>query len=474
MIPVVAIVGRPNVGKSTLFNRFIGYRKAIVDDRPGVTRDRNYGEGSFLGQKFLFVDTGGFEPEPDSDLFSEMRRQALVALEEADIFLLVVDRQTGMTPADTLTVGILRKALPESAQKKMLLVVNKCDGVGHDLEAVEFYSLGCGDPLTVSAEHGRGMYELWESVNEQVPEELRHNWEDEDSFDEDILDETIETENEEDAAPRTVDEIRVAILGRPNIGKSTLINRMLGETRHVVCDMPGTTVDSIDSVVTVDGQKYCFVDTAGIRRRSKIDERLEAIAVGHAIRTIERCHLCILMIDGTEGVSKQDARLAALITDRGRACIILINKWDVVKNMEDRNSVVVDDEVEMSLPHMSWAEVLYTSALTGKGCHRIIPLINEAYRNFDRRIATSKLNRIFGQIVETNPPPQKHHHRVRLNYITQARVRPPTFVIWANSPDSIPDSYKRYIENRFREQFKFGGSPLRIHFRQKRKQWEDL
>lgn len=475
MIPVVAIVGRPNVGKSTLFNRFIGYRKAIVDDRPGVTRDRNYGEGSFLGQKFLFIDTGGFEPEPDSDLFSEMRRQALVALEEADIFLFVVDRQTGLTPADTLTVQILRKALPEEAQQKLLLVVNKCDGARHDLEAVEFYSLGCGDPLTVSAEHGRGMYELWESVNELVPDDMRQTWADEDSESEEDSDEEISGDEQGDGeAERTVEEIRIAILGRPNIGKSTLVNRMLGEDRHVVCDMPGTTMDSIDSVVTVDGQKYRFVDTAGIRRRAKIDERLEAIAVGHAIRTIERCHVCILMIDGVEGVSKQDARLAALIADRGRACIILINKWDKVKNMEDRNSVVVDDEVEMSLPHMSWAEVLYTSALTGKGCHRIIPLIKEAYKNFDRRISTSKLNKIFEQIVAANPPPQKHHHRVRLNYITQARVRPPTFVIWANSPDAIPDSYKRYIENRFREHFKFGGAPLRINFRQKRKQWEDL
>ncbi len=484
MIPVVAIVGRPNVGKSTLFNRFIGYRKAIVDDRPGVTRDRNYGEGSFLGQKFLFVDTGGFEPEPDSDLFSEMRRQAIVALEEADIFIFVVDRQTGLTPADTLTVGILRKALPEEAQKKMLLVVNKCDGPKHDLEAVEFYSLGCGDPMTVSAEHGRGMYELWEAVNNLVPEDMRQNWVDENSdddtnaefeFDENDGDlETDQAKEDEHGDIKEIDEIRIAILGRPNIGKSTLVNRMLGETRHVVCDMPGTTMDSIDSVVTVDGQKYRFVDTAGIRRRSKIDERLEAIAVGHAIRTIERCHVCILMIDGVEGVSKQDARLGALIADRGRACIVLINKWDIVKNMEDRNSVVVDDEVLTSLPHLSWAEVLYTSALTGKGCHRILPLIQEAYHNFDRRISTSKLNRNFEQIVAANPPPQKHHHRVRLNYITQARVRPPTFVIWANSPDAVPDSYRRYIENRFREQFKFAGSPLRIHLRQKRKQWEDL
>jgi GTP-binding protein len=479
MIPVVAIVGRPNVGKSTLFNRFIGYRKAIVDDRPGVTRDRNYGEGSFLGQKFIFVDTGGFEPEPDSDLFSEMRRQALIALEEADIFIFVVDRQTGMTPADELTVNILRRALPEEAQSKLVLAVNKCDGHRHDLEAVEFYSLGCGEPMTISAEHGRGMYEMWETILNLVPEEMRNTWADDDWEEESDSGELPSTEEEgeedsEEGLTRPIEEIRVAILGRPNIGKSTLVNRMLGENRHVVCDMPGTTMDSIDSVVEINGQKFRFVDTAGIRRRAKIDERLESIAVGHAIRTIERCHVCILMIDGVEGVSKQDARLAALIADRGRACIILINKWDIVKDMPERNSAVVDDEIQTSLPHMSWAKVLYTSALTGKGCHRIESLILDAYKRFDTRISTSRLNRVFAQIVADNPPPQKHHHRVRLNYITQARVRPPTFVIWANSPEAVQDSYRRYIENRFRDEFDFEGSHLRIHLRLKRRQWEDL
>jgi GTP-binding protein len=377
-----------------------------------------------------------------------------------------------MTPADAMTVSILRRSLSKEDQQKLLLVVNKCDGPFHDLEAVEFYSLGCGEPHSVSAEHGRGIYELWESVANLVPEHLRHSWADED-FSEEEEDLEINEEESEDGG-LGVEEIRVAILGRPNIGKSTLVNRLLGEERHVVCDMPGTTMDSIDSVVEVNGQKFRFVDTAGIRRRAKIDERLEAIAVGHAIRTIERCHLCILMIDGVEGVSKQDARLAALISDRGRACIILINKWDKVKNMPDRNSVVLEDEIETSLPHMSWAQVLYTSALTGKGCHRITDLILDAYRRFDTRISTSRLNRSFEQIVAANPPPQKHHHRVRLNYITQARVRPPTFVIWSNSPDAIQPSYRRYIENRFREEFNFTGSPIRIYFRQKRKQWEEL
>ena len=558
MLPVIAIVGRPNVGKSTLFNRLIGYRKAIVDDRPGVTRDRNYGETVFLDQKCIFVDTGGFEPDPDTNLFMEMRRQALIAIAEADIFLFVVDRKSGLTHVDELTVDLLRRSLTEEEQKKMLLVVNKCDGPSHDLEAMEFYALGCGDPLCISAEHNRGIYELWEQMLALIPEHMRHkdtdlNIEDDgwledhdhevaalekayyqdeyeldsdDSDDNEGVEYTENTENteahteqvaysdteydsdaydydaeEEHPTDQVLDgdfaqwhqmnstddvetevsrpeekppEIRVAILGRPNIGKSTLVNRLIGQDRHVVCDMPGTTMDSIDSVVEIDGQRYCFVDTAGIRRRSKINEKIEGIAVGYAIKTIEQCHICILLLDGSDTVSKQDARLAALIADRGRGCIVLINKWDIVNNMEDRNSAVVEDELEQSLPHISWAPVSYISALTGKGCHRIIPLIKETYAQFNQRISTSKLNRTFAEIVAQNPPPQKHHHRVRLNYVTQARVRPPTFVVWANSPEAIPESYNRYLENQMRKVFGYKGSPLRIHFRQKRKQWEEL
>ena len=449
MLPVVAIVGRPNVGKSTLFNRFVGHKKAIVDDRPGVTRDRNYGEGSFLGQKFIFIDTGGFEPEPDSDLFSEMRKQALVALEEADVFIFVVDRKSGITPADRMTAAILRKELTEEQIEQMILVVNKCDGHMHDIEALEFFELGFGEPITIAAEHNRGMYELWEKVVEHVPKQ--ETW----------------VEEEEDG------EIRVAILGRPNIGKSTLINRLLGEERHVVCDMPGTTMDAIDSVIEINGQKFRFVDTAGIRRPSKIDDKLESIAVSHAIRTIERCHICLLMIDGVDGVAKQDARLASLISERGRGCLLLINKWDKVKNLEERNSVVLEDEIYMSLPHLSWASRLFISALTGKGCTLITEAILTVYKEFNTRIPTARLNKVFETIVANNPPPQKHNHRVRLNYVTQARVRPPTFIIWANSPEAIPVSYKRYLENQMRSSFGFAGTPLRIQFRKKRKQWED-
>ena len=447
---VVAIVGRPNVGKSTLFNRLVGGRQALVDDRPGVTRDRNYGEGSFLGRRYHFIDTGGFEPVPEDQLFVEVRKQAEMAIDEADILLFVVDRQTGITTADQLTANILRKRIPKEKMSKVLLLVNKCDGPMQDYESAEFWELGLSEPMSISAEHGRGIYELWEFLHANSEE--GEDWD----------------EEEEDG------ELRIAILGRPNVGKSTLVNRLIGEEKHVVHNSPGTTMDAIDSVIEVEGQRYVIVDTAGIRRRARIGDKLESFAVSRSIKAIERCHITLLMIDSSLGVSHQDARLASLISDRGRACIILMNRWDELKDNPERNVHVINDELERSLPHLSWVPILYISALTGKGCHRIFPEIHKVFKQFDTRISTAKINRFLEEAVGNNPPPQKHHHRVRLNFITQARVRPPTFVIWGNSPDAIPDSYRRYLENTMRKTFGFKGTPLKIHLRKKRKQWEDL
>ena len=448
---IVAIVGRPNVGKSTLFNRLIGSRQALVDDRPGVTRDRNYGEGSFLGRRYHFIDTGGFEPVPEDQLFVQVRKQAEMAIDEADILLFVVDRQTGVTAADIMTAEILRKRIPPEKQDKVLVLVNKCDGPMQDFEASEFWQLGLSEPMSISAEHGRGIYELWEYLHANSEEN-----EDEEDLEEDN------------------DELRIAILGRPNVGKSTLVNRMIGEDKHVVHNSPGTTMDAIDSPVEIDGKRYVFVDTAGIRRRAKIEDKLETFAVSRSIKAIERCHITLLMIDANLGVSHQDARLASLIADRGRACIILMNRWDEIKHNPERNVHVINDELRTSLPHLSWAPILYISALTGKGCHRIFPEIHNVFAQFDKRISTAKINQFLEETVGVNPPPQKHHHRVRLNFITQARVRPPTFVIWGNSPDAIPDSYKRYLENAMRKTFGFVGTPVKIHLRKKRKQWEDI
>ena len=571
MSGVVAIVGRPNVGKSTLFNRLIGERKSIVNDRPGVTRDRIYGMGEINGEEVHFIDTGGFEPRPEHKIFDQIRIQAEVAIAEADVLLFVVDRVSGITATDERTAAILRKMLPSSDENKLIVLVNKCDLPQHEQDAVEFWSLGFPNLLCVSAEHGQGMYELHEAITERLPkrseedeeeqtedvqasfsEEIQSTWdialenrenpqesdehfedsfiegasEEESSSDEpeeipfempnlegtefegmtaeefskifgemevqelslddagleNVFPDEVEhekfleqahNENWDDRNVPVADEIKIAVLGRPNIGKSTLVNQMIGSERHVVHDMPGTTMDAVDSLLEIDGRKYIFVDTAGIRRRSKIDDRLESFAVYRAIKTIEKCHIVLLMIDGVEGITNQDARLANLISERGRGCILLINRWDLVKQMPNRNVHVLRDEIEQSLPHLSWAPTLYISAMTAKGTHRILPTVHKVYQEFNKRISTSKVNNFLKEIVEHHPPPQKHHHRVRLNYITQPRVRPPTFVIWSNSPDGVKESYRRYLENRMRATFGFEGTPIRLYIRKKRRQWEE-
>ena len=451
MLPVVAIVGRPNVGKSTLFNRLTRTRQALVDDRPGVTRDRHYGVASNGVVEILLIDTGGFEPDPDDDLFSSVRLQAEAAIMEADVVLFVVDQQAGRTPTDDETAEVLRRAASKNAKDPpVLLIVNKCDNDEAETAAADFWALGIPNLMCISAEHGRGAYDLWSLIEEHLPEAVEAPQEDSDDG-----------------------EIRVAVLGRPNIGKSTLVNRLIGEDRHVVHDSPGTTMDSIDSVVEIDGQKFRFVDTAGVRRRAKIDDRLEVFAATRAIRCIERCHVTILMMDATKPISHQDARLAALIEDRGRGVVMLFNKWDKVAVDPERNVRVVDDEREQRLPHLSWAPALYISALTGKGCRLIVGEILKVYEQFDKRVNTSELNRFLEAAIEANSVPQKNNHPVKLNYMTQTRVRPPSFVVWANSPDGVPVSYKRYLENRLRDAYGFEGTPIRITVRKKRRPGEE-
>jgi GTP-binding protein len=439
MLPVVAIVGRPNVGKSTLFNRLAGERKALVHDLPGVTRDRNYATISWLERSYLLIDTGGFDPTPEDALYAAMRRQSEAAMQEADVIVLLVDQQAGITPADVATANLIR-----TAQKPVIVAVNKCDEPSHEDAAHEFWQLGFSLLVPVSAEHGRGIYELMEAVGEHLPAEV-------------------------EAPPEEEGEIRVAVLGRPNIGKSTLLNRLLGQERHVVHDMPGTTVDATDTVLTYDGTRFRLVDTAGIRRRSKIDERLETIAVSAAIRTIERCHVLLLVLDGAEGVTEQDAHLAALVGERRRGLAILVNKWDLVRESEDRDVKVIDEEIARRLPHVRYAPVLYISALTGKGTQRVLSVVRDVYREFDKRVATAPLNEFLRAAVAAYQPPQVNHHPVRINYITQVRVRPPTFTLFVNTPGGVGDQYQRYLENRMREQFGFMGSPLVLQVRRKRR-----
>ncbi len=465
MLPVVAIVGRPNVGKSTLFNRLTGTRKALVHDRPGVTRDRNYETAAWQDRSYLLVDTGGLEPDakpggdvktstrphlggglaatPGETLFAAMRAQSQAAVEEADVVVLLVDRTAGTTPDDKQIAEMVR-----AAGKPVVVAVNKCDVATHDDEAHEFWELGFDELVPVSAEHGRGVFELMEAVTAHFPEEVP------------------EPEEEDER------EIRIAVLGRPNVGKSTLLNRLIGEDRHVVDDAPGTTVDTTDSVMEYEGTKFRLVDTAGIRRRARIDDPLETLMVGASIRTIERCHVVMLIIDGAEGVTEQDAHLAALVEERGRGLVVLVNKWDQVRDMEDRNIRTVEDEFSRKLPHVAFAPVLYISALTGKGTQKVLTVARDVFAAFNQRVPTAKLNEFLRGAVAAYSPPQRYHHPVRLNYMTQVRVRPPTFTIFCNTPDGIGEGYDRYLQNRLRDQFGFFGSPLRVQYRRKRRPGE--
>jgi GTP-binding protein len=454
VLPVVALVGRPNVGKSTLFNRLIGRRAALVHDRPGVTRDRHYETAAWLDRDYLLVDTGGLEPEaqeraseggtawsirPGNPIFAAMRAQAEAALAEADVVVLLVDRQAGLTPEDEAVARLVR-----ASGRPVVVAVNKCDEVTHDDDTADFWSLGFEAVVAVSAEHNRGSWELMEAVVARFPPRRP-------------------------AEPEVAGEIRVAVLGRPNVGKSTLVNRLVGEERHVVHDLAGTTVDAVDSVVEAGGRRFRVVDTAGVRRRARIEDRVEELAVGAAIRTIERCHVVMLVIDGTVGPGEQDARLAGLVEERGRALVVLVNKWDAVKADPERDIGVLEDEFSRRMPHTAHAPVLYIAARTGKGCQKLLTIAAQVYDAFDTRIPTARLNAWLRAAVAAHSPPQLHHHPVRLQYVTQVRVRPPTFTIFVNNPQGVVDPYDRYLKNRLREEFGFLGCPLKIDYRRRRR-----
>jgi GTPase len=446
MSATVAIVGRPNVGKSTLFNRLIGHRAAIVHDTPGITRDRHYGDFKWNGREMQIIDTGGLEPETNTDLFKSMRVQALAAIEEADIVIFIVDARAGLTPMDAEVARLLR-----SSDTTVLLCANKVEARDQEAQSMEFYSLGLGEVRLLSAEHGLGVADLLDEVV-------------------DILqDAPIVEEEDDDEDPN---ELRIAVIGRPNIGKSTLVNQLIGEERHVVADMPGTTMDAVDSVIEVDGRTLRFVDTAGIRRKSRIAEDFEGFAVSKAIRSVERCHITLLLIDGLEGPSEQDARLARLVMDRGRGLAILVNKWDLVREHPERDIKRLELELDRRMPHTTWAPLLTISALTGRGVHRILPTIERIYEQFNKRLTTAECNRFLAAAVGNHSVPQRYHRPVRLNFMTQVRVRPPTFVIFSNTPDGIEPSYTRYLTNRLREFYDFTGTPLRVNYRQKRKPGE--
>ena len=434
--PLVAIVGRPNVGKSMLFNKLTGQRSAIVEDTPGVTRDRIYGQCEWRGRTFDLMDTGGIEPGTDSEILKFMRRQAEIGIELADAIIMVVDVKIGMTAADSAVATILQKA-----KKPVLLAVNKCDSTGGvNPDVYEFYGLGLGDPLEVSAVHGHGTGDLLDWCVDQFSDE---DWE----------------EEEEDIT-------KVAIVGKPNVGKSSLINQILGEERVIVSNMAGTTRDAIDSYFENQYGKYCFIDTAGMRRKSKVDDAVERYSNMRSVSAIERADVCIVMIDATEGVTEQDTKIAGLVHEAGKAVIIAINKWDLVEK-ETNTMRDMEQKVRQDLSFMPYAQVMFLSALTGQRVDKIYEAINSAAESNSMRITTGALNSVLADATARVQPPTDKGRRLKIYYMTQASVKPPHFVIFCNDARLFHFSYQRYLENQIRSVFGLAGTPIRITIRQK-------
>ena len=434
--PLVAIVGRPNVGKSMLFNKLVGQRLSIVEDTPGVTRDRLYAECEWCGRKFDIVDTGGIEPVTDSEILLFMREQAQIAIGAATVIVLVTDIRTGVTAADNDVANMLLRS-----KKPVVLAVNKADSTGATDPAVyEFYSLGLGDPIPVSAVHGHGTGEL-------LDECLRH----------------FPPAQEEDEEQ---DYIKVAVIGKPNVGKSSLINHVLGEKRLIVSDVAGTTRDAVDTLFENQMGRYVFIDTAGIRRKSKVDERVERFSVMRAQLAVERADVCVIMLDARDGVTDQDTKIAGLAHEAGKACIIVVNKWDLV-DKETGTMEKLRKDVLRDLSFMSYAPVLFISALTGQRTDRLFELINYVNDQTGTRITTGMLNNILADAQARVQPPTDKGRRLKIYYMTQTGVRPPHFVIFCNSRELFHFSYQRYIENQIRGVFGLEGTPIRISIRQK-------
>ena len=435
--PLIAIVGRPNVGKSMLFNKIIGRRLSIVEDTPGVTRDRIYGESDWNGRKFTLVDTGGIEPNTDNQILAFMRQQAQIAIDNATVIVLVTDIKTGMTAADQEVAGMLQRS-----KKPIVLAVNKMDSTGvTDPEFYEFYNLGLGDPIAVSAVHGHGTGDLLDACLQYFPPE---------------------TDEEEDS-----DVVQVAIIGKPNVGKSSLTNRILGEQRVIVSDVAGTTRDAIDSYFENATGKYNFIDTAGMRKKSKVDDAIEKYSVLRATMAIERSDVCLILIDAQEGVTEQDTKVAGLAHEAGKACIIVVNKWDAIEK-NDKTIYKFTEEIRNKLSYMPYAELLFISAQTGQRLPKLFETIDAVIENHSLRIATGVLKEIMSEAVAMQQPPSDKGKRLKLYYITQVSVKPPTFVIFVNDKELMHFSYTRYIENRIRESFGFRGTPLKFIIRERK------
>ena len=434
---LIAIIGRPNVGKSMLFNKLTGHRTAIVEDTPGVTRDRIYGECEWCGRTFSLVDTGGIEPGTDSDMLKFMRRQAEIGIELADAVIMVTDVKAGVTAADMDVAAMLQKC-----GKPVLLAVNKCDSVGPvNPDIYEFYALGLGDPLEVSAIHGHGTGDLLDWCLAQLPEDA----------------------GEEDDDGR----IKVAIVGKPNVGKSSLLNTILGEERVIVSNVAGTTRDAIDSYFENDTGKYCFIDTAGMRRKSHIDDMIEKYSNMRTISAIERADVCLILVDANDGVTDQDTKIAGLVHEAGKAAIIVVNKWDAVEDKQTNTMRDKENDVRRDLSYMTYAPVVFISALTGARVDKLFGMIQDVYTQNTSRITTGALNSILADATARVQPPSDKGRRLKIYYMTQASTKPPHFVIFCNDARLFHFSYQRYLENQIRDVFGLKGTPVRITIRQK-------
>ncbi len=434
--PVVAIVGRPNVGKSTLFNKLVGARLSIVDDKPGVTRDRIYGDCEWLGHRFLLVDTGGIEPRADDVILSQMRAQANIAIATADVIVLVTDLRSGVVATDQDVANMLQKS-----GKPVILCVNKCDSVGApDPEFYEFYNLGMGDPIAVSAVHGHGTGDLLDAVIAYFSPESE--------------------EEEED------DTIKVAVIGKPNVGKSSLINRISGQERAIVSDIAGTTRDATDTRIENQYGKFTFIDTAGIRRKSKVTDAIEKYSIIRARTAVERANVCVIMIDATEGFTEQDSKVAGIALDQGKGCIVVVNKWDAVE--KDGNTMrEYKEKLAVDFAFMKFAPFVFISAKTGQRVDRLFEQIAYVYAQSTMRISTGKLNEILGAATARVQPPTDKGKRLKIYYMTQASVCPPTFVFFVNNAQLFHFSYQRYLENQIREVFGLEGTPVRFIIRER-------
>ena len=436
MKPLVAIVGRPNVGKSMLFNKLVGQRLSIVEDTPGVTRDRLYAEAEWRNRKFDLVDTGGIEPSADSEILAFMRQQAEIAIDHATVIVFLCDIKTGLTASDQEVANMLLRS-----GKPVVLAVNKMDQVGMtNPDIYEFYNLGLGDPIAVSAVHGHGTGDLLDECFRYFPPE------DEEEVEDDV--------------------IKVAVIGKPNVGKSSLVNRILGEERVIVSDMAGTTRDAVDSYFENTKGKYLFIDTAGMRKKARVDDRIEKFSVLRATMAIERCDVCLIMIDANEGVTEQDTKVAGLAHEAGKACIIVVNKWDAIEK-DDKTMDRMRQDVRRDLAYMTYAPIVFISALTGQRVDRLFDLINYVSDQAAMRITTGMLNTVLADATARVQPPTDKGRRLKIYYMTQIGVKPPHFVCFCNDAKLFHFSYQRYLENQIRATFGLEGTPIRLTIRQK-------